>query len=104
MALGYPEGIVLASLEATTYVTGEAAQVMERLKEGRGIPKDVKGVWTNEDNKGLLLLDSAAKGEINMDDHEMLERVMDENERLLSKHGSKGVIDRTAHLGLRRFC
>ena len=101
MALGYPEGIVRASLEATTCDTGEAAQLMERLKEGRGVPRDVGGVWTEEDNRGIALLDSAARGTINMDDMEVLQRVMDERERLVAKHEMKRIFKRIDHLGMR---
>lgn len=70
VSLGYPEAVVGDALHATTLETGDAASVMEELMKGRGIPSNIQGVWTSEDDQ------AARSGEQGVD-----------YPRILAKHG-----------------
>ena len=54
----YPRPIVIIGLKATTMTPGgQAAETMESLKQGRGIPSNYEGVWTDRDDRGLAAVD-----------------------------------------------
>lgn len=76
VGLGYRLEIVIEALESTSMTTGNAAIVMEALTSGTGIPDNIQGVWTNEDDAAL-------------DDVES-----EEFERVANKHGAKNLAQR----------
>ncbi|KAF3068295.1 hypothetical protein GL218_08326 [Daldinia childiae] len=82
-SLGYPRGIVLKSLRATTWRLGDAGQVMEILKRGEELPQRTHGVWTQRDDDALELVISNQPPK---DDKEKRKRVK-ARERLEKKHG-----------------
>lgn len=52
ISFGYTQEAVLLALDATTMEMGQhAMQVMEALENEQGIPDDIPGVWTEEDDK-----------------------------------------------------
>jgi hypothetical protein len=55
VSLGYPEEIVQEAMLATTLETGDVAIVMESLMQGHGIPDNIEGVWTAEDDRAVRL-------------------------------------------------
>lgn len=79
IALGYAQTEVIEALEATTMTTGNAGEVMEFLREGKGIPTHIQGVWTARDDAAL-------------------EEDNSEFERVLAKHGKKRVRQRRRFL------
>jgi hypothetical protein len=81
VALGYSEDIVIAALESTTLTTGNAAIVMEALSSGKGIPADMQGVWTADDDAALEDVESG------------------DFQRVLMKHGTKSVKLRQKYRG-----
>jgi hypothetical protein len=75
-ALGYSKEVVVEALNATTIDIEHAAWVMEELTKGRGIPDNIQGVWTREDDEALEDVESI---EFNL---------------IMEKHGTKRVITR----------
>jgi hypothetical protein len=55
VALGYPEEVVQEAMLATTLETGDVAIVMESIMQGQGIPENIEGVWTAEDDLAVRL-------------------------------------------------
>jgi hypothetical protein len=55
IALRYPEDIVRKALTATTMETGDLGIVVESITSGNGIPKNIQGVWTEEDDLAVTL-------------------------------------------------
>ncbi len=55
VSLGYPDEIVQEAMLATTLETGDVAMVMEDLMRGHGIPDNIEGVWTMEDDRAVML-------------------------------------------------
>ncbi|KAH8816099.1 TRF2-interacting telomeric protein/Rap1 C terminal domain-containing protein [Xylogone sp. PMI_703] len=53
VSLGYSQEIVMKALDATSMETGDVGVVMEALSSGKGIPKNMQGVWTEEDDAAL---------------------------------------------------
>jgi hypothetical protein len=53
MALGYEHEIIVQALRACSLQTGNAKEVMDALRLGAGIPEDIQGVWTAEDDRSL---------------------------------------------------
>jgi hypothetical protein len=53
ISLGYRGDHVLLALEATTMNTGDAGIVMEALRDGNGVPKNIQGVWTSSDDEAV---------------------------------------------------
>jgi hypothetical protein len=84
---GYTQEAVAFALDATTMEIGQhAMQVMEALEDGEGIPDDIPGVWTEEDD---------AKVEERMESEEFREMVR--------KHGIKRCDTRRSYLEHRRL-
>jgi hypothetical protein len=52
-SLGYDTRHIIEALEATTMDTGDAAFVMESLQQGKGVPRDIQGVWTSDDDEAV---------------------------------------------------
>lgn len=53
IGLGYPTEIVIQAIEATTMEPANASIVMESLLNSNGIPENMEGVWTAEDDEAL---------------------------------------------------
>ena len=73
IASGHSQQNVLRALECTSMDTDLAAKVLERLRKGKGVPRDVRGVWTESDDENLEATDARKL------------------ERLERKHGGEGV-------------
>jgi hypothetical protein len=52
-ALGYPKDDVGDAFHATNMIEGNVGEILESLREGRGIPNDIRGVWTDSDDERL---------------------------------------------------
>ncbi|KAI1129405.1 TRF2-interacting telomeric protein/Rap1 C terminal domain-containing protein [Nemania abortiva] len=94
VSLGYSRNIVLRSLKATSWIIGNAGQVMEMLKQGEPLPTRTTGVWTERDDESLALVfskepPSDAKGE---------KKVAKEMKRLQAKHGDEQIALRKKYL------
>lgn len=53
ISLSTPQHIIVDALAATCMHTGDAHLVMESLMKGDGIPSNIQGVWTEEDDRDL---------------------------------------------------
>jgi hypothetical protein len=53
ISLGYSGVHVMQALDSTTMNAGDAGIVMEDLREGKGIPKNIQGVWTFSDDEAV---------------------------------------------------
>ena len=53
VGLGYAPEVVIEALEAATMRANLATQVFESLQRGKGIPNDIRGVWTAQDDEDL---------------------------------------------------
>ncbi|RFU29930.1 hypothetical protein B7463_g6406, partial [Scytalidium lignicola] len=81
IALGYKQEVVIMALEATTMETGDAGIVMEALINGEGIPQNMQGVWTEEDDEALDAPEDS-----------------DDFQRILEKHGMDIVATRQRYM------
>lgn len=83
-SIGYPHHIVVDALKRTTMVPGGlAAEVMQSLVDGKGVPTNYEGIWTDRDDESLRLVDMAHA------DKPPKERrtAKKEFDRLIAKHG-----------------
>ncbi|KAI3242416.1 hypothetical protein DTO012A9_867 [Penicillium roqueforti] len=84
LALGAKESHVFDALRCTSMVPGMADKVLKYLTAGKGIPDDMPGVWTAED-------DSCLQAE----DYSRVRRV-------LTKHGAEAYKDRWEYFSMAR--
>lgn len=86
MALRYPEDIAVRAFHATGNIPSLAGIVMEELLHGKGVPRDMAGVWTTNDDKVL--------------DHTVSHGMASERSRrrIMLKHGEERVVAREAFL------
>ncbi|KAF3018537.1 hypothetical protein E8E14_012152 [Neopestalotiopsis sp. 37M] len=84
-ALGYSPDLARRSLEATTWESSLAGQVMQFLKNGNAMPTNWEGVWTPRDDEALILIDSPGQPR---DDREIRKRAK-AADRLVTKHGEQ---------------
>lgn len=96
--LGYDEETVLDALAATTNDVEVATQVMDNIKDGKGIPTNLAGVWTSRDDKALRKCHEVASGKSGGDPEKARDAVQ-ERERLIKKHTMKRCRARAKHLG-----
>ncbi|KAF2966446.1 hypothetical protein GQX73_g7131 [Xylaria multiplex] len=94
VSLGYTRDIVLRSLKATSWIIGNAGQVMEMLKQGDPLPPRTTGVWTQRDDDSLALVFS---NEAPSDAREEKRRAK-EARRLQAKHGAEQIALRKRYL------
>ncbi|TRX94313.1 hypothetical protein FHL15_004780 [Xylaria flabelliformis] len=94
VSLGYSKSIVLRSLKATSWIIGNAGQVMEMMKQGEPLPPRTTGVWTQRDDESLALVYS---NEPPSDAKEEKKRAK-EMERLQAKHGPEQIALRKRYL------
>lgn len=94
VSLGYGRDIVLRSLKATSWVIGNAGQVMEMMKQGGPLPPRTTGVWTQRDDDALALVFS---NEPPSDEKEEKKRAK-EMRRLQAKHGAEQIALRKTYL------
>lgn len=59
VALRYPEDTVRKALGATTMETGDLGIVVESMASGNGIPDNIQGVWTENDDRAVMLAEGA---------------------------------------------
>lgn len=88
-SLGYSHAHVVRALRSTTMTPGgQAAAVMQELRDGHGIPTNWEGVWIQRDDDGLCLVDSI---DISMDasktEDAQVKKARREWKRLVNKHG-----------------
>ncbi|KAK3333075.1 TRF2-interacting telomeric protein/Rap1 C terminal domain-containing protein [Cercophora scortea] len=100
ISLGYSPRVVSTALMATSMAEGIAGIVMESLRRGDGIPNDMPGVWTAEDDRGLQLIQSIDFGHKprRREETELRRRAMAEDRRLRGKHGDQGIERRKSFL------
>ncbi|KAI0816207.1 TRF2-interacting telomeric protein/Rap1 C terminal domain-containing protein [Xylaria sp. FL0064] len=94
VSLGYSKDIVLRSLKATSWIIGNAGQVMEMLKQGEPLPPRTSGVWTQRDDDSLALVYSHSPPS---DTKEEKKREK-ELKRLQAKHGDEQIALRKRYL------
>lgn len=93
ISLGYRRCDIAAAFKATSLRDWPAAHVMESLKKGEGIP-DIKGAWTEEDDRDLKFCRDVEVERANYAGKKMpkllvarLERARAVGKRLVTKHG-----------------
>ncbi|RDA90987.1 hypothetical protein CP533_3109 [Ophiocordyceps camponoti-saundersi (nom. inval.)] len=91
VSLGYSERNVMAALKSTSLRPGGAASfVMQSLKEGKGIPTNVEGAWTERDDQDLLWADEVKARGSSASEAEV-KKANDKHKRLNHKHGSENL-------------
>ncbi|KAI0876709.1 TRF2-interacting telomeric protein/Rap1 C terminal domain-containing protein [Hypoxylon argillaceum] len=94
VSLGYSRDTVLRSLKATSWVIGNAGQVMEMLKQGDPLPQRTTGVWTVRDDDSLALVYSKEPPS----DVKAEKKRAKEMKRLQAKHGEEQIALRKRYL------
>ncbi|KAI0400022.1 TRF2-interacting telomeric protein/Rap1 C terminal domain-containing protein [Xylaria palmicola] len=94
VSLGYTRDTVLRSLRATSWIIGNAGQVMEMLKRGEPLPPRTTGVWTDHDDESLTLVYSDKTSA----DAKAEKRRMKAMKRLQAKHGAEQIALRRRYL------
>jgi hypothetical protein len=94
VSFGYSRDIVVRSLKATTWIIGNAGQVMEMLKQGEPLPQRTTGVWTQRDDDSLTLVYSDVPP-ANVKEEKKREKEM---RRLQAKHGAEQIALRKRYL------
>ncbi|KAI3321161.1 hypothetical protein HD806DRAFT_503172 [Xylariaceae sp. AK1471] len=94
VSFGYSREIVLRSLKATTWIIGNAGQVMEMLKQGEPLPQRTTGVWTQRDDESLALVYSNVPPANSKEEKKRAK----EMRRLQAKHGAEQVTLRKKYL------
>ncbi|KAI1419662.1 TRF2-interacting telomeric protein/Rap1 C terminal domain-containing protein [Xylaria sp. FL1777] len=94
VSLGYSKDIVLRSLKATSWIIGNAGQVMEMLKQGEPLPPRTTGVWTQRDDDSLALVYSHSPPSTTKDERKREK----EMKRLQAKHGTEQIALRKRYL------
>ncbi|KAI0112392.1 TRF2-interacting telomeric protein/Rap1 C terminal domain-containing protein [Nemania sp. FL0031] len=94
VSLGYARDSVLRSLRATSWIIGNAGQVMEMLKQGEPLPVRTSGVWTDRDDEALALVYSKEPPA----DAKAEKKVAREMRRLQAKHGDEQIALRKKYL------
>lgn len=95
-ALGYKTSHISQAMEAGTMSRGPMIVALQSLHDGRGIPENVRGVWTTRDCKALL---KVKKHEHQVGKGKAIAGRTDNNIRVMAwnlekKHGKEGVEDR----------
>ncbi|GAB1315656.1 hypothetical protein MFIFM68171_05866 [Madurella fahalii] len=101
VAQGCPASLVSRAVKATTCRQANAAAVIESLARGDGIPRDIKGVWTERDDgrvRGIASWLDALGGVV--PDKPSTPGASEEKVfwRLVEKHGVEGVLERRRFL------
>lgn len=94
ISLGYGRDIVLRSLKATSWIVGNAGQVMEMLKQGEPLPERTTGVWTQRDDNALALVYSKTPPSGAKEERKRAK----EFKRLHAKHGVEQIALRKRYL------
>lgn len=82
-SLGYSRDIIIEALKSTTLTPSTLAlTAMKSLKQQQGIPTHHSGIWSERDDKGLLMIDS-----VNSKHGVRNKKVKAEWDRLEEKHG-----------------
>ncbi|PHH81531.1 hypothetical protein CDD82_548 [Ophiocordyceps australis] len=90
-SLGYTHDVVVEGLRRTTMKPGGLATfVMEHVNKGDGVPSHYAGIWTDDDDESLWLVNHyEGRGEAGAT--KMAKRAAKEMRRLLRKHGREGI-------------
>ncbi|KAI1278363.1 TRF2-interacting telomeric protein/Rap1 C terminal domain-containing protein [Xylaria sp. FL0933] len=94
VSLGYSKDIVLRSLKATSWIIGNAGQVMEMLKQGEPLPPRTSGVWTQRDDDSLALVYSHTPPSTIKEEKKREKEL----KRLQAKHGDEQIALRKQYL------
>lgn len=94
VSLGYGKDIVLRSLKATSWIIGNAGQVMEMLRQGEPLPQRTTGVWTQRDDDSLALVFSQTPPATAKEEKKREK----EMRRLQAKHGDEQIALRKQYL------
>ncbi|KAJ3556796.1 hypothetical protein NPX13_g10059 [Xylaria arbuscula] len=94
VSLGYGKDIVLRSLKATSWIIGNAGQVMEMLKQGEPLPQRTTGVWTQRDDDSLALVYSPTPPTSAKEERKREKEI----KRLRAKHGEEQIALRKQYL------
>ncbi|KAI0433747.1 TRF2-interacting telomeric protein/Rap1 C terminal domain-containing protein [Xylaria sp. FL1042] len=94
VSLGYSKDIVLRSLKATSWIIGNAGQVMEMMKQGEPLPPRTSGVWTQRDDDSLALVYSHNPPSTPKEEKKREK----EMKRLQAKHGAEQIALRKRYL------
>ncbi|KAI0903778.1 TRF2-interacting telomeric protein/Rap1 C terminal domain-containing protein [Ustulina deusta] len=94
VSLGYAKDIVLRSLKATSWIIGNAGQVMEMLQQGEPLPPRTTGVWTQRDDDSLELVYSHNPPSTTKEEKKREK----EMKRLQAKHGAEQIALRKRYL------
>jgi TRF2-interacting telomeric protein/Rap1 - C terminal domain len=96
----YPRKVVLTGMACTTMNPGLAGVVMQSETEGKGIPQNIRGIWTEEDDDRLNYIDSVdtTKKPTTLKDKHLQEAAKDDFKALAKKHGVEGMEDRRRFL------
>ncbi|KAI1817287.1 hypothetical protein GGS20DRAFT_574917 [Poronia punctata] len=99
ISLGYSPETVVRSLKATSWIIGNAGQVMEMLKQGEPLPQRTSGVWTPRDDDALMLVFSSSSSSSSAGtEEEKKKRREKEMRRLKRKHGDEQIRLRKRYL------
>ncbi|KAH6843194.1 TRF2-interacting telomeric protein/Rap1 C terminal domain-containing protein [Chaetomium sp. MPI-CAGE-AT-0009] len=85
----YPPALIARAVRATTCHFGNTEIVLDNLVLGKGVPANMRGVWTEEDDRVLSAV--GVGGKRDKDNERALQG-------LVKKHGREGVIMRRAFL------
>ncbi|EGX92688.1 transcription factor Rap1, putative [Cordyceps militaris CM01] len=105
-SLGYAHETVVEGLRRTTMTPGLAAEVMQSLRDGRGVPAHHEGIWTDVDDAGLRLVVGAGP-DLDQEDGEVVRskaamkavrKARRTRDRLLNKHGRERMALRVKYL------
>lgn len=105
VALGYKSKDVVNALEVATFERGPMVIALESLHNGRGVPNDVRGVWTAEDVGDLKVVRDYEQGIIKdrtnsagIQDNSTKVKAWTARNRLEEKHGKEGVNTRLEYM------
>jgi len=102
MGMGYAEKYVIQGIKAATGDPGLAGVVMQRLRDGLGIPQHHEGVWTEKDDEWLALVDSVDRQPTPQtgEGEKLLSRRNKLFRKLEHKHGVARMADRRKFLAI----
>jgi hypothetical protein len=101
---GYAPHLVVCAVKASTCREPKAQIILNSLSQGKGIPADVRGVWTEEDDRLLKEIGPSIDRLRGVVPHRGDREAFGEGDgrrvfwRLVAKHGGEGVFERREFL------